>query len=247
MTYRSRAPLSIWSLKMNPKIAIGIVPRPMYHPVRASSSERSSGRRRLAHHVRRIRSRSSRKYRSTAAIVPSWMTAVNAAPGSSQPRNAGTIRRWAVLETGRNSVSPCTMPSTMAWRALMRAATIAPRPHGPHELLIEHERGDGARRKVVGQRLRAHPEVEPLRAGAPVVVVDEHDGRAVGVAERDVPDVALDGRADPHRAWLDELRDVPEDVVVGLTRRPARGRVDRHDAHAGVAAAVGRPCLTIEC
>ena len=51
---------------------------------------------------------------STAAIVPSWITAVNAAPGSSQPMKAGTIRRCAVLETGRNSVRPWTIPRTMA-------------------------------------------------------------------------------------------------------------------------------------
>src|SRR3954449_9904858 len=52
----------------------------------------------------------------TAAIVPSWMIAVNAAPGSSQPAKAGTMRRWPVLEIGRNSVSPWTMPRTMAWK-----------------------------------------------------------------------------------------------------------------------------------
>src|SRR3954451_9391199 len=50
-------------------------------------------------------------------MVPSWMTAVKAAPGSSQPRKAGTIRRCAVLETGRNSVRPWTTPSTIAWMA----------------------------------------------------------------------------------------------------------------------------------
>src|SRR3954447_6556518 len=55
----------------------------------------------------------------TAAIVPSWTTAVKAAPGSGQPRKAGTMRRWAVLEIGRNSVSPCTIPSTMVSSALM--------------------------------------------------------------------------------------------------------------------------------
>ena len=66
--------------------------------------------------------RSLRKYSSTAAIVPSWVTAVKAAPGSSQPRNAGTIRRCPVLEIGRNSVSPWTMPRTMAWKASTAAA-----------------------------------------------------------------------------------------------------------------------------
>ena len=123
--YSERAPSSIWSLKRKPKIAIGIVPSPMYQPMRASSDERSSGSRRLRSQVVAIRQRSSRKYRSTAAIVPSWVTAVNAAPGSSQPRKAGTIRRCPVLETGRNSVRPWTMPRTMAWKASMSAATIA--------------------------------------------------------------------------------------------------------------------------
>ena len=73
----------------------------MYQPIRASSSERSSGSRRLRSQVVAIRHRSSRKYSSTAAIVPSWVTAVNAAPGSSQPRKAGTIRRCPVLEIGQ--------------------------------------------------------------------------------------------------------------------------------------------------
>ena len=49
-------------------------------------------------------------------MVPSWVTAVKAAPGSSQPRKAGTMRRWPVLEIGRNSVTPCTIPRTIAWR-----------------------------------------------------------------------------------------------------------------------------------
>ncbi len=128
--YSERAPSSIWSLKTSPKTAIGIVPSPMYQPIRASRLPRSSGSRRLFAHVVVIRHRSSRKYTSTAASVPSWVTAVNAAPGSSQPRKAGTIRRCPVLETGRNSVRPWTMPRTMAWKASMRAATIAER-RGP--------------------------------------------------------------------------------------------------------------------
>ena len=36
-------------------------------------------------------------------MVPSWITAVNAAPGSSQPSRAGTMRRCPLLEIGRNS------------------------------------------------------------------------------------------------------------------------------------------------
>ena len=44
------------------------------------------------------------------------MTAVNAAPGSPQPKSSGKIRRWALLEIGRNSVSPWITPRTTALR-----------------------------------------------------------------------------------------------------------------------------------
>ena len=52
------------------------------------------------------------KYTSTAASVPSWLTAVKAAPGSLPKNTPDTMRRWADEEMGRNSVSPCTIPST---------------------------------------------------------------------------------------------------------------------------------------
>ena len=51
---------------------------------------------------------------STAVSVPSWVTAVNAAPGSGQPARTATTRRCADEEMGRNSVSPCTVPRTRA-------------------------------------------------------------------------------------------------------------------------------------
>ena len=50
-------------------------------------------------------------------MVPSWVTAVKAAPGSSQPAKAGMIRRCPVLEIGRNSVRPWAIPRTMASRS----------------------------------------------------------------------------------------------------------------------------------
>ena len=59
-------------------------------------------------------STSLRKYSRTASRVPSWITAEKAAPGSSQPSNSGTIRKWAVLLIGKNSVSPCTSPKIEA-------------------------------------------------------------------------------------------------------------------------------------
>ena len=49
----------------------------------------------------------------TATSVPSWVTAVNAAPASRPKNTSETIRRWAEEEIGRNSVSPWTIPSTI--------------------------------------------------------------------------------------------------------------------------------------
>jgi hypothetical protein len=66
-----------------------------------------------------------RKYTSTAASVPSCVTAVNAAPGSSQPPKAATTRRCALLLTGRNSVRPCTMPRTTACSHWLITITLA--------------------------------------------------------------------------------------------------------------------------
>ena len=50
----------------------------------------------------------------TAVSVPSWVMAVKAEPGSSPPKNWPTIDWCALEEIGRNSVRPCTMPSTRA-------------------------------------------------------------------------------------------------------------------------------------
>ena len=59
--------------------------------------------------------------RTTAASVPICVIAVNAAPGSSPDgRNVPTMRRWALEEMGRNSVSPSTMPRMSASSRFMR-------------------------------------------------------------------------------------------------------------------------------
>src|SRR3954471_9457439 len=72
----------------------------------------------------------------TAAVVPSWITAVNAEPGSSQPTNAGTIRKWPVLEIGRNSVSPWTMPRTIASKVDISAPPYRRRPESILTLVL---------------------------------------------------------------------------------------------------------------
>ena len=64
--------------------------------------------------ARSMRMSSPRKKTITAASVPSCRTAVNGAPGSSQPAIAGTMRRWAVDEIGKNSVMPWTNPRIAA-------------------------------------------------------------------------------------------------------------------------------------
>ena len=57
------------------------------------------------------------KNATMAASVPTWSATSKARPksaGTSQPKNARARMRCAELDTGRNSVSPCTMPSSTA-------------------------------------------------------------------------------------------------------------------------------------
>jgi len=62
-----------------------------------------------------MRRMSWRKYSSTAVSVPIWVIAVKAAPGSPPEGSSGPrIRRWALEEIGRNSVSPWTRPRIVA-------------------------------------------------------------------------------------------------------------------------------------
>ena len=49
---------------------------------------------------------------TVSALLPIWVIAVKAAPGSSQPEKAAVSRRCALEDTGRNSVSPRTSPRT---------------------------------------------------------------------------------------------------------------------------------------
>src|SRR5215510_9378894 len=51
-----------------------------------------------------------------ARIDPAWIITVNVPPGSAYPRRRPPIKRWAVEDTGRNSVRPCTTPSSAALR-----------------------------------------------------------------------------------------------------------------------------------
>ena len=55
---------------------------------------------------------------SSATSVPRWSITLNARDvmnASSHPARNGTMIRCADEETGRNSVSPCTIPMINAW------------------------------------------------------------------------------------------------------------------------------------
>src|SRR5580765_3307074 len=62
-----------------------------------------------------------------AASVPTWQATSKGRPNcsASQPKKALARIRWAELDTGRNSVSPWTMPSSAAWRSSTARACLA--------------------------------------------------------------------------------------------------------------------------
>lgn len=77
-----------------------------------------------------IATMSRQKYTMEAIIAPTWMIAVNAVMlGSSTvcPRSFSTTVRWPVLEMGRNSVTPSTMPRRMASHQLIMCAAFVRR------------------------------------------------------------------------------------------------------------------------
>src|ERR1700722_13764268 len=76
-----------------------------------------------------IRASRPRKYTSTETHVPSWITTSKLVRKGS-PRgmcsSASAILRWAVEETGRNSVSPWTTPRIVASSRVMGLNPVAP-------------------------------------------------------------------------------------------------------------------------
>src|SRR4249919_422999 len=100
-----------------------------------------------------------------ARIAPSWMMTLNAAHFSaSKPSNSVARIKCPVEETGKNSVTPSTMPRMMA---MIRTGTSAGRgqagrPCGELAALAEPAEPFVADR---GQRRRPDPEsLEPGRA-----------------------------------------------------------------------------------
>src|SRR5690242_14406289 len=100
----------------------------------------------------------------SAISVPRWSITLNASEsmkGSRQPSTAGTMIRWPELEIGRNSVSPCTIPSTTA----CKRRSIGAFPGRPSCVTIGRQTGlrlpDEQRREDEGDRReQLHEDVE---------------------------------------------------------------------------------------
>ena len=110
---------SICALNSSPAMTAGIVPMTSSQIMRASSSIRDprSEIRNASGSAAIILMISARKYTTTASRVPMWHATSNDSPNlsPSKPKNARARIRCAVLETGRNSVRPWTMPRSAAW------------------------------------------------------------------------------------------------------------------------------------
>src|SRR3954447_25832150 len=80
----------------------------------------------------------------TAKIAPTWITAVKAVTESEsvcRPRIRSVMVRWPVLDTGRNSVSPSTTPSTAA---CARSTVVVSRREVSATLSVQLVGEDGA-------------------------------------------------------------------------------------------------------
>ena len=111
--------------------------------------------------------------------MPIWVIAVNAAPGSSQPKASPTIRRCALEEIGRNSVSPWTTPEDDGFEP---AHAVRPRgsgaagggrwraggTRGHSRARLCPRRGGPAARAARRPASPACPRVAPESVGAPV-------------------------------------------------------------------------------
>src|SRR5665213_2303292 len=108
---------------------------------------------------------SSRKKKSTATSVPTCSATSTASPGSGQPKIHGASARCAELEIGRNSASPCRMPSTSAWKTVISwmwewssCAGDEERSHRAHHRQLEECRATwpAAQRERGRERERRH-------------------------------------------------------------------------------------------
>src|ERR671916_1030435 len=83
-----------------------------------------------------IRKRSRQKYETTATRVPMCNATSKERPNLSwsNPKKYCPNKRCPELDTGRNSVSPCTIPSTIACRSSSKDQALRSRGLGAHTI-----------------------------------------------------------------------------------------------------------------
>src|SRR5918998_4523204 len=99
-----------------------------------------------------IRKRSRQKYETTATRVPMCNATSKDRPNLSwsNPKKYCPNKRCPELDTGRNSVSPCTIPSTIACRSSSTRQVLRPRELA--RILLQKHAGLSARRPRRAQR-----------------------------------------------------------------------------------------------
>src|SRR5674536_154269 len=123
---------------------------------------------------------------NVARIAPTWMTAVKAVIALSttlSPSSCSVTVRCPVLDTGRNSVSPSTTPSTTAWTGFMRAN-------------LQRVRGNGA---TGGGGRAGRARLRPTPAGTPRTPHSRAGRRGATQAHRCCPGDGSARHADQER------------------------------------------------
>src|SRR5918997_1698531 len=131
-----------------------------------------------------IRNRSRQKYVTTATSVPMWSATSKESPNRSwsSPRKYWPSRRCPELDTGRNSVSPCTIPSTIACRSSSTRQVLRLRELA--RILLQKHAGLSARR--------------PRRAPRRAPLSPAEGGQGPPVLEGDAPGLHLYEAAAAH-------------------------------------------------
>ena len=106
------------------------------HPHSRQASPRRAGSRANASRSSCHQSRANAS--SRASSVPPWSATSNATPEYFQPSRRGIRYRWALLETGRNSVRPWTAPSTAARTGVRVLSASAPEVAATSGIMAAH-------------------------------------------------------------------------------------------------------------
>jgi hypothetical protein len=110
------------SCSRRPRIPAGIVPTTSSQPSFASASSGAMPRSRSERpRPLTIRTQSRQKKMSSTIAVARWSATRNARKYLSfwwmfQPRSRGRITACPRLDTGKSSDTPCSRPSTIAWK-----------------------------------------------------------------------------------------------------------------------------------